>query len=448
MTAETPAPQGGTGQGPSEHDFIYDIHDRPAAAAWLPLSAQHLFAMFGATILVPFLTGLHPSVALVSSGIGTLLYIVLTKAQIPAYLGSSFAFITPIIVATQLAGVSGAMVGAMTAGLVFVVVAFFIRTSGIDWLMRLLPPIVIGPVIMCIGLSLAPVAVKMAMNDPATGAYSLVHLGVALFTLVITIACNMYFKGVLALVPVLFGIVSGYVAALVLGLVNFGTVLAAPLFAMPDFVLPGINQPFTVSLSAILIIAPVALVTITEHLGHQMVLSKVTGRDFLRKPGLHRSLLGDGLGTMLGAFLGGPPLTTYGENIGVIAITRVLSVWVVGGAAVLAVLFGFLGSVSALIQTIPTAVMGGVSMLLFGVIASSGLRMMVDRHLDFGRKRNLIIASVILVIGIGGVELTVGESFKISNIALATLVGLLLNLLLPGRDAAEKGGSLFQKTEA
>lgn len=432
----------------SDTHIALDVHERPSPGSWLALSAQHLFAMFGATILVPYLTGLSPSVALVTSGLGTLLYLVVTRGRIPAYLGSSFAFIAPIIAATQIAGVEGALVGAITAGLVYMVVAFFIWKSGIDWLMRLLPPVVVGPVIMCIGLSLAPIAVDMAMNDPATKAYSVTHLGVALFTLAVTVFTSMYLRGVFALVPVLFGIVAGYVAAIVVGLVDFGPVAAAPLFAMPAFTIPGITGPFTISASAIAIIAPVALVTITEHLGDQMVLSKVTGRNFLVEPGLHRSILGDGLATALAGFLGGPPNTTYGENVGVIAITRVMSVWVIGGAACLAVLFGFLGSVSALIQSIPTAVMGGVSMLLFGVIASSGLRMLIDRHVDLGRKRNLIITSVILVIGIGGVELTLSDSFKISSIALATLIGIVLNLVLPGRHEAEHGGSIFQKTEA
>ncbi|GAB3443330.1 solute carrier family 23 protein [Insolitispirillum peregrinum] len=429
-------------------DIVLDIHEKPSLAAWLPLSAQHLFAMFGATILVPYLTGLSPSVALVTSGIGTLLYIVCTRGRIPAYLGSSFAFIAPLIAGTQIAGVEGALVAAALSGVVYIIVAFFIWRAGIDWLLALLPPVVVGPVIMCIGLSLAPVAVGMAMNDPLTKAYSTTHLGIALFTLAVTIGATMFLRGVFALVPVLFGIIAGYTASIAAGLVDFSTVINAPLFAMPAFTIPGVTGPFTVSLSAILIIAPVALVTITEHLGDQMVLSKVTGRNFLVEPGLHRSILGDGLATALAGMLGGPPNTTYGENVGVIAITRVMSVWVIGGAAVLATLFGFLGSVSALIQTVPTAVMGGVSMLLFGVIASSGLRMLIDRHVDLGRKRNLIIVSVILVMGIGKVELSLGSAFTISNIALATLVGVVLNLILPGRDKADKGGSIFQKTEA
>ncbi len=426
---------------------ILDVHERPKPPTWLALSAQHLFAMFGATILVPFLTGLNPAVALVTSGLGTLVYIVLTRGRIPAYLGSSFAFIAPLIAATQVAGVEGALVAAVVAGLVYVVVAFFIWTSGVDWLLRLLPPVVVGPVIMSIGLSLAPIAVGMATKGTGD-AYDMTNVVVALVALGVTVAASMWLRGVFALVPVLFGIAAGYLAGLAAGMIEFGKVMAAPLFVVPDFIIPGVTAPFTVSLSAILIIAPVALVTMTEHLGDQMVLSRVTGRNFLKEPGLHRSILGDGLATMLAGFLGGPPNTTYGENIGVIAITRVMSVWVIGGAACLAVLFGFLGTVSAFIQSIPVPVMGGVSMLLFGVIAASGMRMMIDRHVDLGRKRNLIIASVILVIGIGGLEVSVSEAFKVSNIALATVIGLVLNLILPGRETAEHGGSVFQQTDA
>jgi uracil permease len=426
---------------------VLDVHERPTPPTWLALSAQHLFAMFGATILVPYLTGLDPAVALVTSGVGTLLYLALTRGRIPAYLGSSFAFIGPLIAATQVAGVDGALVAAAVAGVAYVVVAFFLWTSGVDWLLRLLPPVVVGPVIMSIGLSLAPIAVGMATKGTGES-YDATNVVIALIALAATVAASMWLRGVLALVPVLFGVAAGYVAGLVAGQVDFARVVAAPLFVIPDFVVPGVTGPFTVSLSAILIVAPVALVTMTEHLGDQMVLSRVTGRNFLKEPGLHRSILGDGVATIVAGLLGGPPNTTYGENIGVIAITRVMSVWVIGGAACLAILFGFLGVVSAFIQTIPVPVMGGVSMLLFGVIAASGMRMMIDRHVDLGRKRNLIIASVILVIGIGGLEVTVSEVFRISNIALATVVGLVLNLLLPGREEAEHGGSIFQKTDA
>lgn len=433
----------------TDHHIVLDVHERPNPMLWIILSAQHLFAMFGATILVPFLTGLNPAVALVSSGAGTLLYIIITRGKIPAYLGSSFAFIGPIIAASQIEGIgaAGALLGCISAGLVYMIVAVLIHFFGIKWLMRLLPPVVVGPVIMVIGLGLASVAINMAMNNPATGEYSTIHFGVALATLFITIVCSVYMRGVFALVPILFGVTGGYIISYALGLVDFSKVSAAPLFQVPEFTFAFISEGSVLSITAIALIAPVAFVTIAEHIGDQMVLSKVTGRNFLEEPGLHRSLLGDGLATMLAAFIGGPPNTTYGENIGVIAITRVMSVYVVAGAACIAIVFGFMGVVTALIQTIPVPVMGGVSILLFGVIASSGMRMLIDRQVDFGMKRNLIISSVILVIGIGGAFLEFSGDFKIAGMALATMVGLILNMILPGREEAEAGGSIFSQPD-
>ncbi|MCW9034586.1 MAG: NCS2 family nucleobase:cation symporter [Rhodospirillales bacterium] len=425
------------------HDIVLDVHERPATPTWFILSLQHLFAMFGATILVPYLTGLSPAVALVSSGAGTLAYLVITRGRIPAYLGSSFAFIAPIISAKAIGGVEGALLGCLSIAVVYVIVSMLIYKFGVGWLMRLLPPVVVGPVIMVIGLSLAGIAISMAMNDPATNTYSTTHFGIALFTLFVTIVCSMFFKGVFALVPILFGIVAGYLASFAMGLVDFTKVAEAPLFAVPDFVIPGITADPVFSWTIILLVAPVAFVTIAEHIGDQMVLSKVAGRNFLVEPGLHRSIMGDGIATAIASLIGGPPNTTYGENIGVIAITRVLSVFVIGGAACLAILFGFIGTITALIQTVPVPVMGGVSILLFGIIASSGMRMMIDKHVDFGMKRNLIISSVILVIGIGGAFIEVSADFKIAGMALATIIGLILNIVLPGREAAEKGGSIF-----
>jgi len=433
----------------NDQHIVLDVHERPSAGLWVILSAQHLFAMFGATILVPFLTGLNPSVALVSSGVGTLLYIIITRGKIPAYLGSSFAFIGPIIAASQIEGIgaAGALVGCISAGLVYVAVSILIHFFGVKWLMRLLPPVVVGPVIMVIGLGLASVAINMAMNNPATGEYSTLHFSIALATLLITILCSVFMKGVFALVPILFGIVGGYLISLGFGLIDFSKVAEAPLFVIPDFTIAFVTEGSILTLTAVALIAPVAFVTIAEHIGDQMVLSKVTGRNFLEEPGLHRSLLGDGIATIFAAFVGGPPNTTYGENIGVIAITRVMSVFVVGGAACIAIIFGFMGTVSALIQTIPVPVMGGVAILLFGVIASSGLRMLIDRQVDFGMKRNLIISSVILVIGIGGAFIQFSGDFKIAGMALATIVGLILNAILPGRDEAEAGGSIFSQSD-
>ncbi|KXG10480.1 NCS2 family nucleobase:cation symporter [Anoxybacillus rupiensis] len=411
---------------------VLGIKDRPSPVQWLTLSLQHLFAMFGATILVPYLVGLSPSMALISSGLGTLAFLMITKWQVPAYLGSSFAFISPIIAAKAAGGPGAAMVGSFLAGAVYGIVALVIKRAGYRWIMKLLPPIVVGPVIIVIGLGLANTAVGMAMNGP-DGKYNLTYFSVALVTLAATIICSVYLRGLLSLVPILIGIVVGYVYSLAVGVVDLSPIAKAKWLEMPDFLIPFVDYPVHVTGKIILLMVPVALVTLSEHIGHQLVLSKVVGQDYIKKPGLHRSILGDGTATMISALIGGPPKTTYGENIGVLAITRVYSVYVLAGAAAFAIIFGFIGKVTALISTIPTPVMGGVSILLFGIIASSGLRMLVDSKIDFGDKRNLVISSVILVIGIGGAILKVSENFQIQGMALAAISGVILNLLLPGR---------------
>ncbi len=425
-----------------------DIHERPAPPVWLVLSLQHLFAMFGATILVPILTGLSPAVALVSSGLGTLLYMVVTGFRIPVYLGSSFAFIAPIIAGSQVAGIPGAMFGAFCAGFVYLAVAVLIHFFGVRWLLRLLPPIVVGPVIMVIGLGLASVAVSMATNTAAGDPYSLSHFLLALFTLGCVLAFSIMLKGFFTVVPILLAIICGYVVGLVFGFVDFGQVASAPLFQAPDFILffSGLTEKTgSIPWEILLLLVPVAIVTIAEHIGDQVVVSRVVGRNFLVKPGLQRSLLGDGLATMLASLLGGPPNTTYGENIGVLAITRIFSVWVVGGAAVIAVLLGFVGIVAAFIGSIPVAVMGGVAIALFGVIAASGLRTLIEGKVDFGEKRNLLIASVILVIGIGGATLKLGQYTEISSMALAAIIGIVLHAVLPGKETAGDTGAILSE---
>ncbi|PYZ97949.1 uracil permease [Alteribacter lacisalsi] len=408
-----------------------NIHEVPRFDKWLVLSLQHLFAMFGATILVPMLVGLDPAVALVSSGLGTLAYLIVTRGQIPAYLGSSFAFIMPLIAAISLGGPEGAMIGSFFAGIIYGVVALIIKATGVNWLMNLLPPVVVGPVIIVIGLGLAGVAVDMAMNDQATGEYSGALFTVAIVTLAITLIAAAFFKGFFGLIPILIGLTGGYTFAWTQGMVNLAPVREAAWIASPDFLIPFATYTPQLNWTIVAIMAPIALVTLAEHIGDQMVLSKVAGKNFIRKPGLHRSIMGDGVATFLSSLLGAPPNTTYGENIGVVALTRVFSVFVIGGAAVIAVMFGFVGKVSALISTIPVPVMGGVSILLFGIIAASGMRMMVDRKVDFGQKRNLIIASVILILGIG---IEVNEAADFSGMAIATVAGILLNLVLPGRE--------------
>lgn len=413
-----------------EQKPVLDIHEVPKPGKWLLLSIQHLFAMFGATVLVPFLTGLSPAVALISSGLGTLAFLIVTKGQVPAYLGSSFAFIAPIITAKAAGGPGAAMLGGMMAGLVYMLVALGIKKSGSNWIMNLLPPIVVGPVVMVIGLGLAHTAVNMAMNN-ADGKYSFTHFSVALVTLAITIICSIFGRGFFSIIPVLIGIIGGYIFAYTQGLVDLKPVIEAKWFEMPDFIVPFVTYTPEFSWKIVLVMVPVAVVTISEHIGHQIVLGNVINRDLIEKPGLHRSIMGDGIATFMASTIGGPPNTTYGENIGVLAITRAYSVYLFVGSAVLAIIFGFIGKISAIIHSIPTPVMGGVSILLFGVIASSGLRMLVDEGIDLGDKRNLMIASVILVIGIGGAVLHIGESFQVEGMALAALVGVLLNLVLP-----------------
>ncbi|HBE79131.1 MAG TPA: uracil permease [Firmicutes bacterium] len=417
-----------------------DVNERLPLLQSIPLSLQHLFAMFGATVLVPYLVGLDTSVTLFSSGVGTLLYILITKGKIPAYLGSSFAFIaamTAIIgsVPGKLGSpdkVALAMGGCVIVGLLYLVVALAIAKYGTGWINFLLPPVVIGSVVIVIGLGLAGSAVGMAMGN----------IWLALAALAIAIVAAAFFKGFLGVIPVLIGIIGGYLVALFTGHVQFGTVAAAHYFAVPGFIFPKFTW------GAIIAIAPIALVVITEHIGHLIVTGNIIERDFMKDPGLHRSLAGDGVATMVAGFLGGPPNTTYGENIGVMAITRVFSVWVIGGAAVIAIILSFIPKIGTFIQTIPVPVMGGICILLFGIIASQGIRMLVEAGIDFSQKRNLIIASVILVIGIGGAKITIG-GIEFSGMPLATYIGIILNLVIPhSKDLDNKQKSNSAKKQA
>jgi len=417
----------------------YGPADKPPMGQWIPLSIQHVFAMFGATILVPILTGLSPSTALFTAGTGTLLYILITGAKVPAFLGSSFAFIPALIAISAAYGLPYAMGGAFVSGLFYTLVAFIIKKSGYNWLNKALPPVVIGSVIVVIGLNLAPTAIGMAMND-ANGNYSLFFLMIATVTLALTIIANIFSKGFFSIIPILLGLLGGYFFALIMGLlfpqyalINFQAVKDAAWFGLPTFALPKFN--LVASITFII----VSLATICEHLGDTLTISKVVGKDFYKDPGLHKTIAGDGLATLWASFWGGPPNTTYGENIGVLALTRVYSVYVTGGAAVVAVFLSFFPKFGALIQTIPSPVLGGISMLLFGTIASSGLRTLVDSGVNYEDKRNLTISSVILVLGIGGGTLSfmIGKdlTFTLAGVALATLVGILLNLVLPKEQA-------------
>ena len=408
---------------------------RPDLGHWIPLSFQHVFAMFGATILVPILTGLDPATALFTAGTGTFIYILCTGAKVPAFLGSSFAFIAPLISISGAYGVQYAMGGAIAAGIFYCLVGFIIKSSGKSWLDKALPPVVIGSVIIVIGLNLAPTAMSMAMND-TSGNYNITYLSIAAVTLVVTVIASVFFKGFFNTIPILIGLVSGYLFTLVMGfffpaynIINFEVVREASWFGLPSFQIPRFN------FVAIITFIIVSMATICEHLGDMLVTSKVVGQDFYKNPGLHRTLTGDGIATAWAALWGGPPNTTYGENIGVMAITKVYSVWVIGGAALIAVFLSLFRKFGALIQTIPTPVLGGISMLLFGIIASSGLRTIVESGVDYKDKRNLTISSVIMVIGIGGGKLafaiTGGIDFQLGSVALATVAGIILNLVCP-----------------
>lgn len=426
-----------------EKKVVLGINEKPKPAQWLLLSIQHLFAMFGATVLVPALTGMSPAVALISSGIGTLVFIAITKGKVPSYLGSSFAFINPIIAVKALeldpssgVGVGSFLVGSFLVGVTYSVVALIISRAGTNWLMKLLPPVVVGPVIMVIGLGLSATAVNMSTNNPA-GEYDLTYVLIGLVTLTITILTAIFTRGFLSVIPVLVGIVGGYIFSIIMGVVDLQPVIAANWIELPPFQIPFVDYTPSFTWRIVLMMVPVAIVPIAEHIGHQLVLSKVVGKDLIKDPGLDRSMLGDGVATMIASAIGGPPSTTYGENIGVLAITRAFSVYLFVGAAIFAILFGFCGKIAVLLATIPTPVMGGVSILLFGIIASSGLRMLVENKVDFSRKRNLIIASVILVIGIGGAAIHIGKMFSLEGMALASIIGVVLNQVLPGKQVVD-----------
>lgn len=392
----------------------------------IPLALQHLMAMFGATVLVPILTGLDPSLAIMTSGAGTILYLILTKNKIPSYLGSSFAFIGPIAAVAGTKGIPAALGGLVVAGLLYVVVALIIKAIGSGWLNRVLPPALVGAVVIVIGLGLAGTAVNMALKAGGD-TFKIEYLSVALVTLASAVLFSSFSKGFLSTIPVLLGIVVGYVFAAFLGMVDFQPVVDAAWVGLPTLVFPEFD------LGAILIIAPVALVVIVEHIGHLLVVNEIVGKDFT--PLLPESLAGDGLATALSAMVGGSPSTTYAENIGVMAVTKVYATqifWYAGAFAF--VIGGFVPKLKFLIQSIPTPVMGGISLLLFGLIASSGLRMLVESGIDYSHSRNLILSSVVLVIGVGmettGTTIPLGD-YVLPGMATATFVGILLNLILP-----------------
>ena len=415
-------------------DLLLDVDQRPSAGKGILLSFQHVFAMFGATILVPLILGMPVSVALFASGVGTLIYMISTGFRVPVYLGSSFAFITAMSLAMKEMGgdVSAAQTGVILTGLVYVLVAASVRFAGTKWIDKLLPPIIIGPMIIVIGLGLASSAVTNA-GLVADGNWK--NALVAVVTFLIAAFINTKGKGFLRIIPFLFAIIGGYLFALTLGLVDFTPVLKANWFEIPGFYLPfstgGAFKEYNLYFGPETIaILPIAIVTISEHIGDHTVLGQICGRQFLKEPGLHRTLLGDGIATSVSAFLGGPANTTYGENTGVIGMTRIASVSVIRNAAFIAIALSFLGKFTALISTIPNAVLGGMSILLYGVIASNGLKVLIKERVDFAQMRNLIIASAMLVLGLGGAILKLGP-VTLSGTALSAMTGIILNLILP-----------------
>ena len=415
-------------------DLLLDVDQRPSAGKGILLSFQHVFAMFGATILVPLILGMPVSVALFASGVGTLIYMISTGFKVPVYLGSSFAFITAMSLAMKEMGgdVSAAQTGVILTGLVYVLVAAGVRFAGTKWIDKLLPPIIIGPMIIVIGLGLAGSAVTNA-GLVADGNWK--NALVAVVTFLIAAFINTKGKGFLRIIPFLFAIIGGYLFALTLGLVDFTPVLKANWFEIPGFYLPfstgGAFEEYNLYFGPETIaILPIAIVTISEHIGDHTVLGQICGRQFLKEPGLHRTLLGDGIATSVSAFLGGPANTTYGENTGVIGMTRIASVSVIRNAAFIAIALSFLGKFTALISTIPNAVLGGMSILLYGVIASNGLKVLIKERVDFAQMRNLIIASAMLVLGLGGAILKLGP-VTLSGTALSAMTGIILNLILP-----------------
>jgi uracil permease len=411
---------------------IIGIHEKLPVLESLPLSFQHLTAMFGATILVPILLGVDPAIALLMNGIGTLIYTWITKGGIPAYLGSSFAFIAPaMLVISTYGGFTHAQSGFIFFGLFFILISFVVKFWGIKWIDIVMPPAVMGAVVAIIGLELAPVAAQQAGLAPwPTNVGQTVQpfvmdtntVIVSMFTLIVGIAGSVLFKGFMQVIPILFAVVAGYLLALGMGMVDTAAISNAAWFALPKFQTPVFD------INAIVIIAPACIVVLAEHISHLIVTGKITETDLMEKPGLHRSLLGDGISNVLSGFAGSPPNTTYGENIGVMAITRVYSVWIIRGAALLAIAFSLVGKVSAAISTIPGAVMGGITMLLYGVIAVQGFRMFVEQKVDFSKNSNMVLGAVTFVVGVSGASINIG-SVQLKGMAFAAIIGVVLSLI-------------------
>lgn len=403
---------------------LIEVEDRLPVLPTIPLSLQHLFAMFGSTVLVPFLLGVDPATCLFMNGIGTLLYLALCKWKLPAYLGSSFAFISPVMAVTGTAGMTyaDAQGGFIAFGLCFMLLALLVKKIGVAWIDVLFPPAAMGAIVAIIGLELAPLAMSMSgFMGETQGMTGETAILISMFTLIITVLATILGRGFIAIIPILIGVIAGYILSVFLGVVDFTHVEEMPWFALPTFYKPRFN------LSAIMMILPALFVVLAEHLGHLFVTGDIVRRDLIKDPGLHRSLFADGLSNMISGFVGSTPNTTYGENMGVMAMTGVYSTWVIGGAACFAILFSFIGKIAALIHGIPTPVMGGVCILLFGFIAASGLRMLVEKKVDYTKSRNLIITAVTLISGLSGATIVIGP-IQLKGMGLATVVAMIVSL--------------------
>lgn len=403
---------------------IIQVDERLPLLQTIPLSLQHLFAMFGSTVLVPFLLHVDPATALFMNGIGTILYLLICKGRLPAYLGSSFAFISPVLAVCATSGMDygDAQGGFIVFGLSFIVLAGIVNKVGTRWIDVLFPPAAMGAVVAIIGLELAPLAMTMSgYLGEASGMTNETAMIISTFTLVVTLLATVLGRGFIGIIPILIGVISGYILSWFMGVVDFSVVETTPWISVPTFYEPKFN------LSAIMMIMPALFVVFAEHLGHLFVTSDIVGRNLIEDPGLHRSLFADGLSNVLSGLVGSTPNTTYGENMGVLAITGVYSTWVIGGAALLAVIFSFVGKIAALIHGIPVPVMGGVCILLFGFIAASGIRMLVEKHVDYTRSKNLILTAVTMICGLSGATIAVGP-VQLKGMGLATVVAMILSL--------------------
>lgn len=399
---------------------IIQVEEKVPFKLLLPLSLQHMFAMFGASVLVPFIFGINPAIVLFMNGLGTLLFIFITKGKAPAYLGSSFAFLAPASIVISKWGYSYALGGFVAVGFLGCILSFIIYKFGSNWINVVLPPAAMGPVVALIGLELAGTAAGNAglIGDKISSA----NVTVFLVTLLVAVFGSVMFRKFLSVIPILIAIIVGYIAAVFCGIVDFAPVAQAPIFSLPNFSMPKFK------LEAIVTIIPVLLVVTSEHIGHQIVTSKIVERDLLQDPGLHRTLFADNFSTMISGFIGSVPTTTYGENIGVMAMTRVYSVYVIAGAAVLSIISSFIGKMTTLISTIPGPVIGGISFLLYGMIGASGIRILVDLQVDYSKSRNMAMTSVIMVTGLSGIKVQFG-SIQLTGMVLACVVGMLMGLI-------------------